>query len=196
MTQESFSKNVHSVLKERRTIYKFEKRSVDESVVKRAIDCARYAPNHKMTEPWRFILLGEKTRTQLFPIVEDLAKVKCALKEQTDSAPYVERAISKVRDVPLLMVVLSALSPGDAFRTKEDFAATTCALHHVVLSLWADGIGAQWSTGGVIRDVRTYEVLGVNDEEFEIIGLLKAGHPQKIPVTKRLALEEIYRSVP
>ena len=188
--------HVHEALVARRSIYKFADKQVSDEIIERAIDCARFAPCHKLTEPWRFLILGEETRRALLPAVNRLAEEKCLKKGQSNVAEQLERARKKIVDVPLLMAVTSALSEGDAFRTKEDYAATTCALHQAVLSFWADGVGAQWSTGGITRDAEAYSVLNLDASKVEIIGFLKVGYPQKVAQTSRLSVDDILKRLP
>ena len=92
-----------------------------------------------------------------------------------------KRALSKLINKPLVIVVTSKLTPDDKFREKEDYAATVCALHNLVLSFWSDGIGSQWSTGSITRDMETYSILGIDSDKEEIIGFVKCGYPQNIP---------------
>ena len=77
------------------------------------------------------------------------------------------------------------------FREKEDYAATTCAIHNWVLSLWGEGVGAQWSTGKITRHEQTYPLLGIDPLKEELVGFLKAGYPQKVPQPPKKPLENI-----
>ena len=102
-----------------------------------------------------------------------------------------ERAIAKIMKPPLLIVVTSKKSPNDKFREKEDYAASVCALHNQVLSLWENNVGSQWSTGSITRDRDTYDALSIEFSQEEIIGFVKAGFPEKIREVKKKPLSEI-----
>ena len=54
--------DLYEALLSRRTIYAFEDRPVPGEALLRALEAARWAPNHKLTEPWRFSVLGAETR--------------------------------------------------------------------------------------------------------------------------------------
>ena len=103
----------------------------------------------------------------------------------------VERAINKIVEPPLLIAVTSKKTHEDKFREKEDYAASVCALHNMVLSLWENGVGAQWSTGSITRDLQTYSTLSIDYESEEIIGFVKAGYPDKVREVKKKAVSEI-----
>ena len=125
------------------------------------------------------------------PLATSLALKKAASLDEEQQAKGVARAVSKLIDVPLLVAVTSACSADDAFREKEDYAATTCAIHNWVLSLWGEGIGAQWSTGAITRHEATYEALGIDASKEALVGFLKAGYPQKVPEPPKKPLENI-----
>ena len=91
----------------------------------------------------------------------------------------------------MLIAVSTARSADDSFREEEDYAATVCALHNLVLSLWDQGIGCQWSTGSITRNQATYEMLGIPEAEHRVIGFLKVGYPAFIPAREKKSLEEI-----
>ena len=96
----------------------------------------------------------------------------------------VNRAVSKIMEVPVIIAISTKLTPEDSLREEEDYAATVCSLHNLVLSLWGMGIGSQWSTGGITRHSMTYNKLGIDKKLDKIIGFLKVGYPQNIPKKK------------
>jgi hypothetical protein len=68
-----------------------------------------------------------------------------------------------------------------------------------MLSFWSEGLGSKWSTGGVTTDTRTYQALGIDAAEQEIVGFLWAGQAAKLDLPKprrRRTLGEVLRSVP
>ena len=187
--------NLQEALLTRRTVYRFEAREVAQPLLDQAFEAARWAPCHKHTHPWRFYQLGPKAREKLLPLATDLAKEKAAGLPEPQVEKGVAKAIGKIKDVPVLVAVTSARSPDDAFREKEDYAATTCAIHNWVLSLWGAGVGAQWSTGKITRHPKTYELLGIDPAAEELVGFLKAGHPAKIPSPEKKPRQEIHHQL-
>ena len=65
-----------ALLRARRSIDFFEPTPVDPAVLLEAIDVARWAPNHKLTEPWRFYLVGPQTMTQIIELAAEIDAVK------------------------------------------------------------------------------------------------------------------------
>lgn len=188
--------NVQEALLSRRTTYAFVDRPVPPEAIARALEAARWAPNHKLTEPWRFRVLGPETTAQVAAIAGRLAREKASSASEEDREKQGRRAEEKITGVPALVAVAQVRTPEDPFRDREDFAAVTCAIHNFVLSLWAEGIGCQWSTGAVTRHADTARRLGIEPPTLEIVGLLRIGYPAQLPAARRRPLEEVARFLP
>lgn len=175
----------------RRTIYRFRDEKVPAEIVIQALKAASNAPSHKHTHPWRFYSIGEQSRKSLIPLITKLSKIKSEKKKSTTVEKDVERAVSKIQNAPVLFAITTKRNPTDLFREKEDYAATVCALHNMVLSLWSNGVGSLWSTGSVTRESETYQKLGINEELEEIIGFVRAGYPLSTPDVEKPSYSEV-----
>ena len=187
---------IQNLLNSRRSIYHFTDQKVKLTDLEIAFEAASNAPCHKHTFPWQFYVLGQKTRGMLLDRVVELAKEKADKKGEVDKDLAGQKAISKIRDVPVVIAVTTKLTPDDQFREQEDFAATVCSLHNLVLSLWDLGIGSQWSTGSITRDSSTYKHLEIDDQKERIIGFLKIGYPEKIPDKKTVNSDQFKHYLP
>ncbi|MEC8541238.1 MAG: nitroreductase [Candidatus Thermoplasmatota archaeon] len=185
--------NLQDLINSRRSIYKFTDEVVNRDIVEQALVAASNAPSHKHTHPWKFYIIGADVRKRLVPVITRLAEVKSAKLQSTTIELDRQRAIDKIIQPPILIAVSSKKSPNDKFREKEDYAASVCALHNMVLSLWDNGVGAQWSTGSITRDQDTYDILSIDSRSEEIIGFVKAGYPEKIRQVRKKPLEEIVK---
>ncbi len=184
------------VLRTRRTAHRFTEKPIEQGIIDEALRAANQAPSHKHTHPWRFYILGQETRQTLVPTISHLSAAKSQQRNSTTPQEDVKRAIEKVMQPPILVAVTSHLSPDDAFREKEDYAASVCALHNMVLSFWGNGVAAKWSTGGLTRHAETYTNLGINSEEEEIIGFVKAGYAEVFPTVKKPEVEATTKRLP
>jgi nitroreductase len=175
--------HLSALLRGRRSIDLFEPDSVPADVVLAAIEVARWAPNHRLTEPWRFYLLGPAT---LAPVI-DLA-VELEIAKKGERAGPIRRA--RLAGVPGMFVLTNARSD-DPSLEREDYAACCCAAQNLMLYLWGKGIGVKWTTGGITRQPRFYELLGIDSAKESIVGLFWYGVPKVIPTQKRRPVEEI-----
>ena len=185
---------VQEALTSRRTVYRYKREEVPDRILESAFEAASNAPCHKNTHPWKFYVMGEKTRESLIPEVEKLAKKKSIDGEEAGAG--ISKAIEKIISPPLLICVTSARSPLDPFREEEDYAATACAIQNMTLSLWGNGVGSQWSTGSITRSDAAYAAIGVSREKERIVGFIKAGYPEKIPSITKKAVEDIRSYLP
>lgn len=185
--------NVQELILTRRTIHDYQPGPIPEGAVERAVTAAMAAPNHRMTEPWRFVRVGPRGRRALVDISAELKGGAAAMGE-----PALEKLRAKMLNPAELLVVCRVLHD-DADIAREDYAAIACAVQNAMLSFWSEGVGSKWSTGAVTTDERTYETLGVNPGAEEIVGFLWAGQALRADLPKprrRRGLEEVLRSVP
>lgn len=175
-------------LLERRTIHFYEPTPLPEGALERALEAAIRAPNHKLTNPWRFTIPGPRARAQ---ITELGVEIKCGGKDLP--AERVEKVRAKLATPPGLVVVSQVLGDEDDLRRKEDYAAVACAIQNASLSLWSEGLGSKWSTGRVTRHAQTYEILELDPAREVIVGFLFAGYPAITPDPPRLPLEQVVR---
>src|SRR5690606_23054445 len=150
------------VMRARRSVDLYDPTPVPQSVLLEAIEVARWAPNHRLTEPWRFHLIGPKTREAII-----------ALAAAIDTAAKGERAGAARRErwsaVPHFFVLTSPRN-ADALTEREDYAACCCAAQNLMLYLWQRGIGTKWTTGGITRDPRFYELVGIDISKDQVVG--------------------------
>lgn len=174
----------------RRTAHTYRDEPVAEEIMEQALQCALRAPNHKLSNPWRFTRVGPQTREKIVDLTVALKKDKGPL------SPAMEAKVrAKVGSSPELLVVRQLLDPDD-FRRREDFAACACAIQNIMLALWSHGVSSKWSTGVATRAPQTYELLGVEPSKQEIIGFLFIGFADDQPETPRLDLQEVVEDVP
>jgi nitroreductase len=185
--------NLQELIRDRRTIHDYVPGPLPEGAVERAVAAATAAPNHRMTEPWRFVRVGPEARNVLATISADLKGGPSAM---GDAA--VQKLMAKMLNPAELLVVCQVLhdDPGVA---HEDFAAVACAIQNAMLSFWSEGLGSKWSTGAVTTDNRTYQALAIDPQREAIVGFLWAGHAAKMDLPKprrRRPLSDVLRSVP
>ena len=186
-SQEERTNPVQDNLVSRRSIFLFRDHPVERTVLEQAFEAARHAPCHKNTHPWKFYVMGEATRLRIISRVEQLVLQKNAQATSVE----LEKARQKILGPPELIAVTTRKSPRDPFREEEDYAATVCSLHNLVLSLWENGVGSQWTTGAITRDPLVYDALGISEDAERVIGFIRAGYPEEVPPKEKKALEEI-----
>jgi nitroreductase len=182
-TSSAQAEDFASVLRGRRSIDLYTADAVGADTLLAAIEVARWAPNHRLTEPWRFYLLGSATMRAVI----DLA-VELEVAAKGERAGPVRRA--RLEAVPGMFVLTSARSD-DALLDRENYAACCCAAQNLMLYLWRQGIGVKWTTGGITRQQRFYDLLGIDSTKESLVGFFWYGVPKVVPAQKRRPVEEI-----
>ena len=176
------------LIRTRRTVHNFKPEVPPRETILRALDLARWAPNHKLTEPWRFYLLGDETADAMIRLNAEIVTEK--------RGPGAGQAkLERWRTMPAWLVVTSRVCE-DAFRTKEDYAACCCAIQNIMLYLWSEGIGMKWGTGGVTRSERFFELLGIDPAEEVVVGLFPYGYPAEVPSVQRKPVDGLLVELP
>ena len=176
------------VLRGRRTIDLYLQTAVPKKLVRAAIEAATWAPNHYVTEPWRFYLFGKKTIEACVELVRDIVTVKKDAKAGAFKA-------KSWADKPGWLLVTCRIS-SDEIMQREDFAACAAAVQNFMLFLWKAGVGSKWTTGDITRDPRFFEIVGVDARTEKIVGLIWYGYPKLTPAQQRADLDDVLTELP
>jgi nitroreductase len=158
---------LEEAIRTRRTHKAYGPEPVDRATLDELFDLARWAPNHKLTNPWRFRVLGPQA----------LARLKAAAEDPI--------AAAKLARAPTLVAV-SAAQSGDAIVDEEDAYATAVAAYAVLLAAHGRGLAGYWRTPAVLREPAGRAALGIAEGE-RVLGLLHLGHPRQQPRTPERA---------
>lgn len=186
-----------TTLRERRTVHDYLPDTLDPAAVLRLLEFGTFAPNHKLTQPWRFIVVGPDTRERLAEIAGAHAASNAKPGSDAESIRLLEeKTRRKLLAKPTIVAVLCHRSE-DSMRAREDQYAVAAAIQNIQLAAWNEGLGSKWSTGKVIRVPETTNLLGVDNATEEILGLLFLGKAAEIPALKpRRPISELTRVLP
>lgn len=183
---------LNELIHERRSIFPqdYTGEKVNDDIVKQILENARWAPTHKMTEPWRFLVFtGEGIRA--------LAKMQSDIYKSVTEADgtFKESNYQKLQTKPLLSShIIAILMKRDERRSVpevEETGAVFCAIQNMYLTASAYGVGAYLSTGGVTYFDEAKEAFGLEPED-RLIGFFHLGIPKReYPGGRRKPLEEV-----
>jgi len=173
----------------RRTIHVFENRKVSGNIIRDSIEAANQAPSHRLTFPWRFYSVSYKKRMQIF----DLAiEIKSKKKQVDENAKNI---IKEKYFNPSHLLITSQILNKELTIQKEDYAACSCAIQNLCISLSSDGVSSKWSTGAITKNPKTYEILNINSKIEEIIGFIWIGYGKTLPKITRPLIDQIYKEI-
>lgn len=158
---------LEEAIRGRRTLKAFAPEPVERELLEELFDLARWAPNHHLTNPWRFRVLGPQS----------LAALKRAAGPE---------AAAKLDRAPTL-VCASVRITGDPVQDEEDVCAAACAIYIVLVAAHARGLAGYWRTPGVLRTPEGARAVGMGPGEL-FLGLIHLGHargekqpPERVP---------------
>jgi nitroreductase len=161
----------------RRTVKLFLKRPVSRELILAAIEAARWAPNHHVTEPWHFYILGPQS-------IRDGIELTRVVTTERKGPKLGDFKADSAAAIPGWLVVTCSRSD-DPDRQQEDYGSCCCAIQNLMLYLSAAGAASKWSTGPVTKDRRIYELLGIDAGREFIVGLIWYGYPKVTPTQSR-----------
>lgn len=171
---------VSEAVHQRRSVKAYEDRPVSREEVEALLEAARWAPNHRMTEPWSFYVLGPDTQRVY-------AEVRATLKSEVVEEPEAARAVrEKVEresmEIPRMVAVASDVAEDPEIR-EEDFAAVWMGVQNLLLTAWEMGIGGYIRTGAILDQPLLRKALGIPEGQ-RILAFVQLGRPASIPDPK------------
>lgn len=185
--------DVIDAIRSRRSIKQFGHRIPSRDDVEALLELAVQAPNHRMTEPWRFRVMGPEARRAYG---EALAARRVRRIDDADAAAAVRRkTVDSAVGTPLMIGVLQQLSDNPEIR-EEDYAACFMAIQNLCLGALPLGLGAHIHTGAVLNDAPVREALEAEEDE-RVVALVDLGRPYEVPDAKsRTPAVELTRWIP
>ena len=155
---------------------------VPDEVVRRLIEAALWAPNHRLTEPWRFTVLRGRARERIGAAWAAVLADETKLSGDARAA-LLEREAAKLLRAPVSIVV-SVRTDADPVVASEDFAAAAAAVQNMLLAAWANGLGAIWRTGEMAYRKEMNAALGLAESD-RIVAIVYLGRPAMDPPPAR-----------
>ena len=165
-------------IRNRRTIGK-STGDVPRETIRELIEAATWAPNHKLTQPWRFVVLTGSARERLGAVWGEAA---AATADPVNRAAIQEGEAKKPLRSPALIVV-STRTDANPVTAEEDLTATAAAVQNLLLAATAKGLSAAWKTGKIVysTEVKSFLRLDASDRIVAFIYLGATANEQSQP---------------
>jgi nitroreductase len=179
-----------TAINQRTSVRRFRPDPVTRETIQRLLDCAVRAPNHKLTEPWRFSVLTGQGRDRLAEIRAGHRLKRYADPSSVEAQAGAARVREESRAIPAFIVVMASHNPDEITR-EEDYAATMMAIANLMVAAQSLGLGTSLKTGGVMRDPSLLQLARV-PESFRVVGILSLGYPaEEEPPRRRKPAAEL-----
>lgn len=182
----------NKLLRNRRSIYPamYSHVSVDDAIIKEMLENANWAPTHKLTEPWRFVVFKNEGLKKLATFQSELYKELSTKAGNFDASKF-EKLATKPLMASHIIAIGMKRDPKAYVPEIEEISSVACAVQNMYLTATAHGIGCYWGSGGITYKEEAKSFFGLGAED-KLLGFLYVGNlkTDKWPAGKRGPIEE------
>lgn len=172
--------DVVEAIRNRRSVKEFEPEPVRPEDLAALLELAVLAPNHGLTQPWRFYVLGEETKARYGRV---RARFKTSgILDEARAARKRDEVVQSTLAVPVVLGVSSYLAD-DPVTREEDYAAVFMAIQNILLAAPTYGLAGKIHTGRILEDDELRAALEV-PREHRLVALVHMGRPREVPAMK------------
>jgi nitroreductase len=171
---------ISDAIQNRRSIKRFTDRPVTREDVEAVLAAAALAPNHRLTQPWRFYVLGPEARHAYGLALGDRKARKLT---DPDAANAMRETVAAEHRALPCMIAVAVVASGDPEIREEDYAAVMMAIQNLALTALERGFGTHIKTGAVMSADSARAALGVPDDQ-RIVAIVNLGEPAEVPPAK------------
>lgn len=178
-----------AAIQNRRSIGKMTDQVPDPALVRQIIEAATWAPNHHLTEPWRFFVLQGEARTELGRVMAGVAAARES--DPTLAGQVAERAVTKPLRAPYVIAVGVEPSIDPSIPPIEEIAAGSAAVQNMLLAAHALGLAAIWRSGWIAFEPEVREHFGISPRGT-MLGFVYVGYAaMQPPVRQRRPVDDV-----
>jgi nitroreductase len=181
----------NELIRSRRSVFPkdYTGENVDDSIVQQILENANWAPTHKFTEPWRFIVYTGEGRRKLAELQAAVYKLKTE-KDGTYKEERYQNLLVKPFESSHIILVYMKRDEKKSVPEVEELGAVFCAIQNMHLTATAYGVGCYLSTGSVTFFEEANAAFGLSAED-RILGFFHMGIPKHSnQVSRRSLIEE------
>lgn len=178
----------------RTSVRRFRPDPIPRETIETLLDTAVRAPNHKLTEPWRFAVLTGAARDRFAELRARQRLTRFPDPASAEARSATDKIRQETEQTPALIVVMCAVSPDPKTR-EEDYAAAMMATANLLTAAASLGLGTYLRTGGIMQDPDVTALAGL-EPGFRVVGIVSLGYPEaEEPPRRRRPASELTRWV-
>ncbi|MGE7824808.1 nitroreductase family protein [Paenibacillus sp. NPDC093718] len=172
--------NVSEAIRTRRSLGKVKPDAVPQEWIEQIVEAGTWAPNHKLTEPWKFFVMQGEGRDVLGNALGDIqaAGGDDTSEEAVNAAR--ESGRTKAYRAPVVIGVAVEPSTDPKVIELEEYGAVFAAIQNMLLQIHELGLGAVWRTGEPCFHTLLNQAFGLKPED-KMLGFLYIGYPDMEP---------------
>ena len=160
----------------RRSVGKVRADPVAREVVEELLVAAIQAPNHHLTEPWRFVVLTGAARRS----VGEAHAAAVRRKRPDAGADVIAREAARLERAPVVIACIVTGDGTDPVRAREDRDAVAAGIQNLLLAAHARGLATMWRTGDMVDEDEVRAILDLGPADA-IVGFVYLGVADVLP---------------
>ncbi len=169
-----------NAIQNRRSIKRFTDRQISRDEIETLLAAATLAPNHRLTLPWRFYVLGPEAR---YAYGLALGARKAKKIEDSDAAAKMRETVGAEHRALPAMIIVAMIGNENAEIAEEDYAAVMMGVQNLALAAVDLGLGTSIKSGAIMSDPAARAAVGLPDDQ-RIVAVVNVGEPAEVPPAK------------
>lgn len=181
--------NVLETIKNRRAVGGMSDEKVSRDILEKMLEAATYAPNHHLTEPWKFYVIEGDARLRFQDALMEVAKGRVKDPDSESGQKKIAKIGARLVSAPTIIFLVYSPSDNDKAEEYEDRAAVAIAGQNLMLVAESFGVNTNWLSGPIYNVPRFKSEFPLREDE-EIYGLIPVGYSKIEKEGKRTHFEE------
>jgi nitroreductase len=152
-----------------------EKAIIPDADIWKLLENANYAPSHKRTEPWRFVVFSNQEKTKLFDKIISISLILNP--ELTLDSEKIKKIESRKGFVSNAIAICMKRDTKESIPEFEEEYSVACSVQNILLSMKALNIIGYWSTAKPFFSQEMKEYLNLTNAD-KCLGFLFLGKPK------------------
>lgn len=188
--------DVLQLMKTRRSWYPqqmAEHLEIEENIIDQLLEVSNFAPSHKRTEPWRYIVMKGESKNAF---IEKQKEILNSLnKEGKNLDQKFKKLDQRKAQVSHIIALCMKRDEKERIPACEEEYAVACSVQNMLLSTDSLGIIGYWSTGATAFSKDMHDFLGLSSKD-KCLGYLILGVPKaQLPIQEKFPLSPIQEKV-
>lgn len=169
---------LNNLIRQRRSVFPkdYTGEKVDSTIIHQMLENANWAPTHKLTEPWRFVVFSGASIEKLAAFQSELYKKVTTAKGSFDPDKYESLRLKPLQSSHIISIGMKR-DDKKSVPEIEEVGAVYCAVQNMYLTATAYKIGCYLSTGGITFFPEAKPFFGLGEED-KLLGFLHVGVPK------------------
>ncbi len=167
--------NIYDCISKRRSVFppSYTNEQIENEIIERVLAAANWAPTHRKTEPWRFRVYQGLAKNNLGNEVVALTKAA----NPNIAAFKLKKTAQKFEQSPVVIAIILHRDVNESIPEWEEVASVGMSVQNMWLACTAEGLGAYWSSPGIIQNLGDFLQLKPNEK---CLGLFYMGKTNEV----------------